>query len=268
MKFLVATLIVLISVIVPTCSLTTLFTYSDTMSKQLVYFLLPLSLLICFVVFHADVIRVFGPIFAKNAIFNFSCSDKIIALTIDDGPDPKTTEEILDILHRYDASATFFIIGERADDELLKNIVAAGHELGNHTFKDEASTKPKAESIIKSIDDTHQLLSRHQEIKWFRPGKGRYNARVLSIIEGYGYKLALGDVFPYDHIIKSSPILSWYIGWSVRSGSIIVLHDSKEMGKQTVDTLNRVLPKLNKRGYRIVSLSEINKACANSHAKS
>lgn len=234
------------------------------MVKRLLYYLLPLLLFICFIVFHADTIRVLGPIFAKTAIFNYSCSDKIIALTIDDGPDPRTTDKILDRLSQYNASATFFIIGERVNDELLKNIVSAGHELGNHTFKDEASTKPNLESISKSIEDTHKLLSRHQEIKWFRPGKARYNAQILSIINEYDYSLVLGDVFPYDHIIKSSSILSWYIDRSVRPGSIVVLHDSKEMGERTVNTLNRILPELNKRGYRIVSLSEINKVCENS----
>ncbi len=195
---------------------------------------------------------------ASNAIFSFKCTEKIVALTIDDGPDAKTTKRIISVLSDYDSTATFFVIGERSTDDLLSFIAVSGNEIGNHTYRNEPSDSLAGEALLSSVADTHTLIKAHQpEVMWFRPGMGRYNTEVLDIVANRNYKLVLADVFPYDHLIKSSKFHSWYINHSVRPGSIIVLHDHGELGQRTIKTLSSLLPKLKESGYRVMSLGEL-----------
>ncbi len=212
---------------------------------------------------HASFIRTVGPKLTESALLNFKCSEKIVALTIDDGPDEKTTKKILDVLNDNGSSATFFIIGNRAEPELLKAIVESGSELGNHGFSEEQLTNLEKTKIRESISRTHAILSEYQDIKWFRPAKGRYNNSILEEISKFDYRLVLADVYPYDHLISSTRFHDWYIQHSIKSGSIIVLHDFSNKGVRTIATLQKVLPAIKRKGYKVVSLSqmELNEAC-------
>ena len=206
---------------------------------------------------HSNIIRAVGPFVSKDAVFHFKCSEKLVALTIDDGPDQSTTQPIIETLESHGASATFFIIGERTNPELLKLIVDSGNELGNHGYTEEPLTRFNHSEILDSINKTDLLIDPHHDVKWFRPGKGRYNDDVLKIIKDKGYVLVLADVYPYDHIITSTNFHSWYINHSIKPGSIIVLHDYERRGERTKETLDKILPKLKQKGYAVVSLGEL-----------
>ena len=80
---------------------------------------------------------------------------------------------------------------------------------------------------------------------------------MLALAEERGYGTALGDVFPFDPQIPSSRFHAWYILQTVRPGSVIVLHDAGDRGERTAATLETVLPALRERGYRVVTLSEL-----------
>ena len=215
------------------------------------------SLLFSGIACHPHLIRSMGPKIAGKAIFKFNCSEDLVALTIDDGPDEYSTPAILNILKQHHSSATFFVIGKRARKNLLKQIVASGNELGNHGFTDDILTDMNLNDLRENIEKTHNVLSDLQKIKWFRPAKGRYNNKVLNIVEEKNYALVLADIYSYDHLIRSKSFHSWYINKFVKPGSIIVLHDYKKRGEATVATLERVLPKLKKRGFKVVSLGEM-----------
>lgn len=214
----------------------------------------------------AVLIRILGPRLAPAAIFHLPCTEKLVALTVDDGPDASTTPKILDLLLRYRAAATFFVIGERAEAGLLAQIVSSGSELGNHTDSDTATVSLAPAERMRSIDRTHDLISAHQKVVWFRPGQGRYDRRLLRLIAAKGYRLVLADVFPWDHWVRSTWLKAAYIRCSTRPGSIIVLHDYGERGLRTLATLQRVLPKLSAKGYRVVSLSELARHAAVANA--
>jgi peptidoglycan/xylan/chitin deacetylase (PgdA/CDA1 family) len=184
---------------------------------------------------------------------------KAVALTIDDGPDAATTPEILRVLERNAAHATFFMITSRVpgNEELLRRILAEGHELGNHLVRDEPSLKLPPAEFERQLVESHGVLSRFATMRWFRPGSGKYDARMLATLEAHGYRCALGSVYPFDPQIRWSWFSKRFILSNVQPGSVIILHDWSSKGRRTVKTLSNVLPELSRRGFRVVTLTEL-----------
>lgn len=190
---------------------------------------------------------------------------KLIALTIDDGPDARTTPQILDILQRYGAQATFFVISSRVqgNEALVAEMVRRGHELGNHLTEDRPSIylSPQAfEADLLAADRVIAPLAPFTQVgslRWLRPASGWYNAAMIRTATKYDYRVALGSIFPFDTHIASVGFCALHIRLNAAPGSIIVLHDSGAWGDRTAVTLERVLPQLINKGYRIVSLSEL-----------
>ena len=193
-------------------------------------------------------------------------TDKIVAITIDDGPHNITTQKILETLAENDAIATFFLISERVEknEAIVKNMINNGHEIGNHMVKDEKSIFLSREAFeqefLKAEGTLNQFLN---PVVWFRPGGGWYNSQMLDIVKKYNYQTALGSIFPYDTHIPSSEFASFQILSNLRPGAIIILHDSGKEGKsgdwgeRTNMTLKKILPEIKNRGYRTVTLSEM-----------
>lgn len=94
-------------------------------------------------------------------------------------------------------------------------------------------------------------------MRWFRPGSGKYDERMLATLQKYGYTCALGSVYPFDPQIPWSWFSTRFILGSAQAGSIIILHDWGAKGRRTAKTLSKVLPALRERGFRIVTLSEL-----------
>jgi peptidoglycan/xylan/chitin deacetylase (PgdA/CDA1 family) len=189
-------------------------------------------------------------------------SERIVALTIDDGPS-EYTEEIIDVLCANDATATFFVIGSYFEgrERVLQRLLSNGNELGNHTLYDEPSWKlPEDELLfqIRTVDEQIALAYNSsgcpRPSRYFRPGSGFFTMRMREMIRDLGYKFVLGGIYPHDAQIASSRLNAWHILSLVRPGSIIICHDGRPW---TAPMLRRVLPTLKKRGYRIGSLSRL-----------
>ena len=197
--------------------------------------------------------------FSPEVTYFFPTGERAVALTIDDGPDPVGTAAILDVLAEHDASATFFLIGSRVagNEALLDRMQEDAHEIANHTYFERASVGVPPDELEAELEDTHSLLSEYGAVRWFRPGSGMFTRDMLGMASSHGYRTALGDVFPLDPLIPSSRFHSWFILRHVRPGSVIVLHDAHGRGVRTADTLATVIPALQERGYRIVTLSEL-----------
>jgi len=196
---------------------------------------------------------------SPEVLYTVNTDQKLIALTIDDGPDPESTDAILDVLANHDAHATFFVLIEHVNEneDLVERMVAEGHELGNHLLEDTPSIQHPKTEFEAQLEHAHDALSRFTTIRWFRPGSGWYNREMLQALERYQYRLALGSIYPFDSHIPSSWFASRYIVWRAYPGAVIVLHDHGNRGGRTVDTLAYSLPILKERGYRIVTLSEL-----------
>lgn len=196
---------------------------------------------------------------SDEVLFHGNTHEKIVALTIDDGPHEALTPQILDKLAGFGIPATFFIIGEHVsgNEKLLQRIVNEGHELGNHLMDDTRSITLDADEFSQQLAETHALISQFGPVRWFRPGSGWYNERMLAQIRPYGYRCVVGFVYPYDAQIHSVEFASSYILANVQPGSIIILHDGTAEREATPDIINRIVPALHKRGYRFVSLREM-----------
>jgi peptidoglycan/xylan/chitin deacetylase (PgdA/CDA1 family) len=183
----------------------------------------------------------------------------LIALTIDDAPDNKTTALILDVLNQYEVKATFFVISSRitGNEAIMGQMVEQGHEIANHLTEDKPSIFLSPEAFKEDLQQAHLSISRFGEVRWLRPASGFYTPKMVETAQKQGYRVALGSVFPYDTFITSSQFARFQILSNVRPGSIIVLHDSGVWGLNTVATLREILPKLKEKGYQFVTLSEL-----------
>lgn len=196
---------------------------------------------------------------SDEVLFHGRTRDKIVALTIDDGPQALLTADILNVLAAYEVPATFFIIGSQVpgNEALLERIVRDGHELGNHLMTDRRSITLDPDEFTRQLAEAHALIAPFGPVRWFRPGSGWYNDRMLAELRPFGYRCVVGSVYPYDAQIQSVEFASSYILINVQPGSIIILHDGKPERQATPDVLQRVVPALQRRGYRFVTLSEL-----------
>ena len=194
-----------------------------------------------------------------NVIYFAKTDKRLIALTIDDGPDTITTPKILEVLQRYGAHATFFVISNRVkgNEALIKKMVSYGHELGNHLTEDKPSIYLSLQEFESEILEAHNILSKFGELQWLRPASGWHNAAMVKIARTHSYQVVLGSIFPFDTHISSIKFSSKHILFNASPGSIVVLHDNDLRGERTVSTLEKVLPELSRKGYRIVTLSEL-----------
>ena len=194
-------------------------------------------------------------------------SKELIALTIDDAPS-EYTSEIMEILAANRATARFFTIGSQVPgrEDILRDIVRKGHELGNHAMYDEAPTSLSAISLsdetlvsqIKSveemIDQAYASTSQSPPGMVFRPESGFFYDRMQKVVQPLGYRMVLGRIFPHDTQIQHWSVNAWYILSMLRSGGIVICHDRT---KWTAPMLRRVLLEMKLQVYRAVSVSEL-----------
>ncbi|KAF7949494.1 uncharacterized protein EAE97_003003 [Botrytis byssoidea] len=188
-----------------------------------------------------------------------SNAHRVIALTIDDAPSGETSR-ILDLLKIYDAKATFFIIGSQVSSHpsLIQRIHAEGHELGNHAWADEPSISLPISELERQIKEVEDLLPPNRPIsgskippKYFRPGSGFFNAQMLEKARQWGYRVALGSIYPHDPQIHNARINAKHVLSMARPGGIIIMHDRRSYSAAEIEL---VLGGLKKRKYRIESL--------------
>lgn len=187
--------------------------------------------------------------------------EKYIALTFDDGPHIKYTLEILDILKENDAVATFFIIGENAENhpEIIEKILDAGCEIGNHTWSHAFLDKLSEEQIREEMTRADELIEKltGSRPKVFRPPGGRYNDTVLKVAEELGYITVLWSKDtrdwscpPIDRVISSALD-------NPTSGDIILFHDYNAKNSPTPSALGKILPKLIENGYKTLTAYQL-----------
>jgi len=195
---------------------------------------------------------------APGCLYAIHTPERAVALTIDDGPATETGE-ILRVLRENDARATFFLISSRVAgrEATVIEILGQGHEIGHHMTRDEPSIRLSPEAFDAAVAEAGTVLSRFAPVRWLRPGSGWYTRRMVATVERAGYWCALGSIYPFDAQLPSSTFASAFILANIRPGAVIVLHDGVARGRRTAKTLQRVLPALRTRGYRVVTLSTL-----------
>ena len=181
-----------------------------------------------------------------------------IALTFDDGPSPLTTPLVLAILHRYEAHATFFVIGEhaRAYPYLLTEMAADGHEVGDHTFHHPNMTTLDGETMAQEIGRTAVVIreAAGQSPRWFRPPGGDYTMGVAAAARRARMELAMWTENSGDWALPPAKIVAERVLIRAEPGSIILMHSTV---MNTVRALPQIITSLQRRGYRFVTVSEL-----------
>lgn len=197
-----------------------------------------------------------------DVLWHVDTTRKVVALTVDDAPS-RHTAEILQLLKENDAHATFFVIGSQVPgrEDTLRQIVQSGNELANHAMHDEPSlslTDAQLEHEIRAVSDLIRRVYAAEDLptppNYFRPGSGFFSDRMRALVDKLGYRLVLGGIYPHD------PQVSWWrananhILSMLRPGAIIICHDRRSW---TIPMLRRVLPELKRRGYEIVTVTDL-----------
>lgn len=204
----------------------------------------------------------------KNTIFRVSSSDKLVALTFDDGPSPVWTPKILDELSKAGVKATFFMLGEHAAKypEVARRVAGEGHEIGNHTYDHHVLIYYTMEELEKEIKYAENVIKGVTGVTtmYFRPPKAWLTQDEKVKIGRMGYKVILWSLNSKDWVAFHDKQITSYILRRVRPGDIILFHDSggaftAEGGDraQTVKTIPRLVKKLKERGFKFVTISEL-----------
>lgn len=188
---------------------------------------------------------------------------KCVALTFDDGPSPKYTERILDILDKYGAKATFFVIGKNAEKypEIVIEEYRRGHEIGNHTYSHPDLKKISAEQFIEEINKTQSIIYDITGVEptLFRPPGGYLNNSIVSKLHELDYSSVLWS-WRQDTRDWACPsvgnVVNGVLG-NLQDGDIILFHDYNSKESPTPEALDRILSELCDKGYSFVTVSEL-----------
>ncbi|MFR9777763.1 bifunctional polysaccharide deacetylase/glycosyltransferase family 2 protein [Micromonospora sp. MS34] len=192
---------------------------------------------------------------------------RTLALTFDDGPDPRWTPQILDVLRRYHAHATFFVVGSRVDEhpELVRRILAGGHEIGSHTFTHADLAAVSAWRAGAELSWTRNAIAgvTGREVTLLRLPFSSTTAtmtepqyRALRDAAGSGHVAVLADRDARDWERPGVPAIVRAATPQGGAGAVVLMHDGGGDRGQTVAALEQLLPRLSQAGYRFTTVSE------------
>lgn len=194
-----------------------------------------------------------------TTISSVDTEDPVVAITFDDGPEPELTPRLLEILDERGVKATFYLVGENArrHPEVVAQIDAGGHELGNHTWSHRFLTTQTARSIRRELRTTDDAIS---EVLGRSPATLRppYGAVTRSLAgwaqDEFGYRTILWSVDAADWESPSPDVVVDRIVSGTGPGSIILAHDPLP---HTVAAMPETLDRLLAAGYRFVTISDL-----------
>ncbi len=161
-----------------------------------------------------------------GAVTRVRTEQRVAALTFDDGPHPEWTPQLLALLERHRAKATFFVVGEmaRRHPELIERIAQSGHALGNHSWNHPSFPCISTEERISQILQCEQLIAAHSH-KLFRPPFGDTDWSTLAMLRCRGYRAICWDGAGVDWKPHDREWILRMLQRQLRPGSILLLHD-------------------------------------------
>ncbi|MGZ0040132.1 polysaccharide deacetylase family protein [Paenibacillus ottowii] len=188
---------------------------------------------------------------------------KVIALTFDDGPDTSNTPAILDLLKKYDAKATFFVVGSRVEKfpDIVKRELKEGHDVGNHTFHHPSFHRISRDKALSEVDQGQASIVKATgtETHFFRPPGGYYTDSLVELSKEKGLKIILWS-WHQDTLDWRKPgvqRIANKVLRNARNGDIVLMHDYVYKSTQTMEALKIILPELKKRGFTFITVSEL-----------
>ncbi len=182
-----------------------------------------------------------------------------IAMTFDDGPHPRNTPRLLEMLRQRNIKATFYVVGTNSKryPDMLREMVAEGHEIGNHTVNHLGLSRLSADKIRRELGGAHEAVLSATGVPptTVRPPYGSVTkAQKQWIFDEFGYTTVLWSVDPRDWQRPGVSVVARRIVEGARNGSIILAHD---IHKPTIDAMPSALDELLRRGYRFVTVSQL-----------
>lgn len=183
-----------------------------------------------------------------GGVFRFSSHKKVVYLTFDDGPIPEATPLVLDILDSFGVKATFFMVGQNVErhPELLKEVKARGHAVGNHTHHHLNGNAVTTRRYLSDVLDADHLIGSNlfrPPHGWLRPRQAMALRKRFTLVM---YDLVTRDYSRHvdaDRVVENVMKLT-------RPGSVIVFHDSLKSLHLLEESLTRSLQWLQSQGYR------------------
>ncbi|MBM7557922.1 polysaccharide deacetylase family protein [Halanaerobacter jeridensis] len=191
-------------------------------------------------------------------IYKVDTPEKKVAITLDGMWGAKKTPEILKTLRDHDVNITFFFGGNWLEEnpQLVKEIAANGHEVGNHSYTHPHMAQLGTEEIIQELNRTAELIKEltGQKPDLFRPPFGEYNNRLIKTSRQQDYHIVQWSIDSLDWKDVSTEFIVKTVMKNLSPGEIVLMHNN---GQNTTEALKKLLPKIKQEGYEIVPLSEL-----------
>ena len=208
--------------------------------------------------------RVFAFV-SRHLLCSVPTRERRIALTFDDGPNPKATPRLLRLLAAARIKATFFLLGRNVlrFPHLAAEIAAAGHEIGNHTYSHLLLPVLPHKLLRRELERAGHLIeaATGHVPRLVRPPMGWFNGTVLRTLGELGYQPVLGDVYPQDTTRPGAREIARRIVTRARPGSIVIMHDGVPYGQadrsQSVEATQMVIDALQKKSFRFDTVSTL-----------
>ncbi|PWB70196.1 MAG: chitooligosaccharide deacetylase NodB-like protein [Anaerolineales bacterium] len=201
-----------------------------------------------------------------DVLFHGDVTRRALALTFDDGPHPRDTPQVLEVLAQHNIRATFFLIGRNVEQhpQLVNQIHKSGHQLALHCYRHMPFPLENASSLKRQLDRSRNAIANAcgippDPIRHIRPPYGFFTAKTLSLLNRWGYRLVLWDNMPLHFIQPSKWTTAQILNWSL-PGSVIVLHDGHGHGRQVAQILDSVLPELKAKSFEFVTIEQMQKS--------
>jgi peptidoglycan-N-acetylglucosamine deacetylase len=195
-----------------------------------------------------------------GVLWRVETSEPLVALSFDDGPDPTFTPQVLDLLERHGAHATFFLIAERAlpRPDLVARIRAEGHEVASHYTTRRAAWRDSNQQFADNLAFAGKILDLPAtRPRLFRPPGGIARPDQLERARHEGYTIVLGSAYPYDGAPPPTAYIRWLVTKNLAPGVIVILHDGIEDPSRAIRALPSILDAGAARGLRFVTVGEL-----------
>lgn len=198
-----------------------------------------------------------------SVLFFGDDSRREIALTFDDGPHPRDTPQVLDVLAKHNVQATFFLIGQSVErhPHLVKQIHQSGHQLALHCYRHIPFPIENASTLKGQLTRSRNAIAHAcgispDTIRDVRPPYGFFTAKTLSMLRDWGYRMVIWNSIP-PHWMQP-------MNWSIKQildevlpGSIIVLHDGHGHGRKVASIVDTIVPKLKDMEYNFIKVEKM-----------
>jgi peptidoglycan/xylan/chitin deacetylase (PgdA/CDA1 family) len=242
-----------IAFILALCAIILLHQFS---SLSLWWIILPVAIFNAFIIYGSATIQ---SNFYTKAFCNANTSSKEIAITFDDGPNSEHTPKVLSLLAEQNTPATFFVIGKNifGNENIIKQIDAAGHIIGNHTFSHSFFIDFKSKNgFMYELDSTSDIIFKiiGKRMNYFRPPYGVTTPNLARASKALTYSIIGWNVRSLDTTNDSIETIQNRIKKQLKPGAIILFHDTSH---KTIEVLKQTLNFAKENGFKIVSVEQL-----------